>query len=641
MCGIAGYSLSPSEGATRPDLRTMVRLLTHRGPDDDGHYENGPVGMGMRRLSIIDLETGHQPMTNEGGTVRAVFNGEVYNYRELRALLEAKGHRFSTRSDTEVLVHGYEEWGEDLPGHLRGMFAFAIYDQRESGEAGLRSPVPGRLFLARDHFGIKPLYYAEIDGTFAFASEIKSILALPGIARDIDPEALGPYLSFLYVPEPRTMFKGIHALPPAHALTVRDGHVSVRRYWTFQPATDRYASPREAIGEIRTVFEDSVRTMLVADVPLGLFLSGGIDSASILAMMSRHVEGPVQTFSIGFGPREKHWDELEAARRVASFFKAEHREFQVTPDVVDLLPQVIRHFDQPFANPTALILYLLSGEARHYVKVALAGTGGDEMFAGYPRYVGMGLYQKYRHLPSFLRRGVAALSHQFSRDAMDGRLWPQRVRRFLEGSALSFEDCYIGFLSTHEGTRTGALFTAEFLNGMNDSDASAFIRPYLKEEKGLPEMERLMVADLNTYLPYNQLVYGDRMSMARSLEMRVPFVDQRLIEIAGSIPLRWKIPGGVTKGLFREAMAPFLPREVIDAPKRGLNLPIALWLRRDLRDWMHSLLSPERLGRRGYFRPEAVKSMIEEHEGGRRDHSLFIWALVVLEIWHQIYIDDK
>jgi asparagine synthase (glutamine-hydrolysing) len=630
----------------RPDLQGMMRLLTHRGPDDEGYYQNTHMGMGMRRLSIIDLATGHQPITNEAGNVWVVFNGEIYNYRELRSVLEAKGHHFSTRSDTEVLVHGFEEWEEDLPKHLRGMFAFAIYDQRSARElpsgastAGLRSSIPGRLFLARDHFGVKPLYYADVDGTFLFASEIKSILALPGISREIDPEALRSYLSFLYVPEPRTIFKSIHALPPSHSVTIQEGKISIRQYWRFQPSPKYHRSHRDTVDDIRSVFEDSVRSMLVSDVPLGLFLSGGIDSASILAMMCRHVDGPVKTFSIGFGAKARHWDELDAARHVASFFKTDHHEFRLEPDVVGLIPHVVQHFDQPFGNPTSVILYLLSGEARKHVKVALAGTGGDEMFAGYPRYVGMWLFKKYRCLPAFLRQGAAELSRQLARDSMDGRPWPQRIRRFLEGGAMSFEDCYVSFLSGQENGRMQDMFTPEFQSSLNGTDSAAFLRPYLDGNQDLSELERLMLADLNTYLPYNQLVYGDRMSMAQSLEVRVPFVDQHLIEIAGSIPLQHKIPWGVTKGLFREAMAPFLPREVISAPKKGLNLPIALWLREDLKEWKHSLLSVERLRRRGYFRPEAVKRIIEEHEGGRRDNSLFIWALLILEIWHQLYVD--
>jgi asparagine synthase (glutamine-hydrolysing) len=646
MCGIAGYISTSPQVNIRPYLQGMVRLLTHRGPDDEGYYQNALMGMGMRRLSIIDLATGHQPITNEDETVHVVFNGEIYNYRELRSVLEAKGHRFSTQSDTEVLVHGYEEWEEGLPKHLRGMFAFAIYDQRPGGDlpsgvtsAGLRSSVPGHLFLARDHFGIKPLYYAEIDGTFVFASEIKSLLAVPGISRDIDPEALNSYLSFLYVPEPRTIFKAVRALPPAHSLILKDGKVSIRHYWSFQLSTRQPLPRQDAVERIRAVFEDSVQSMLVSDVSLGLFLSGGIDSASILAMMNRHVDGPVKTFSIGFGEKEKHWDELESARHVASFFKTDHHEFRLDPDVVGLIPQVLRHFDQPFANPTALILYLLSGEARQYVKVALAGTGGDEMFAGYPRYVGMYLYQKYRYLPAFLRQGAKALSHQLAKDSMDGRLWPQRIRRFLEGGAMSFGDCYVGFLSDQEDGRIQAMFTPEFRSSLNSTDSAAFLRAYLDGSQGVPELEQLMLADLNTYLPYNQLVYGDRMSMAQSLEVRVPFVDQRLVEVAGSIPLSRKIPWGVTKGLFREAMGSFLPREIVNAPKKGLNLPISLWLRGDLRGWTHSLLSEERVRRRGYLRPEAVKAVVEEHERGRRDNSLFIWALLIFEKWHELYID--
>jgi asparagine synthase (glutamine-hydrolysing) len=648
MCGIAGYISKSSDMNIHPDLKGMVRLLTHRGPDDEGYYQNTHMGMGIRRLSIIDLKTGRQPITNEDETVWVVFNGEIYNYRELRSLLETKGHRFTTRSDTEVLVHGYEEWGEGLPKHLRGMFAFAIYDQRPARElpsgvstAGFRSSIPGHLFLARDHFGVKPLYYAEVDGTFLFASEIKSILALPEISREIDPQALCSYLSFLYVPEPRTIFKAIRALPPAHSLTLEKGRASVRQYWKFQPSPNYHQSHRDTVDGIRAVFEDSVQAMLVSDVPLGLFLSGGIDSASILAMMCRHVDGPVKTFSIGFGAKEKHWDELDAARRVASFFRTDHHEFRLEPDVVGLIPQVVRHFDQPFANPTSVILYLLSGETRQHVKVALAGTGGDEMFAGYPRYVGMCLYQKYRYLPAFLRQGVAALSHQLAHDSMDGRPWPQRVRRFLEGGAMSFEDCYVSLLSGQGSDRIVTMFTPEFQSSLNGTDGAAFLRPYLDGSQDVPELEQLMLADLNTYLPYNQLVYGDRMSMAQSLEVRVPFVDQHLVDLARNIPLHHKIPWGVTKGLFREAMAPFLPREVINAPKKGLNLPISLWLREDLREWMHSLLSAERVRRRGYLRPEAVKTIIEEHERGRRDNSLFIWALLILEKWHELYIDGQ
>jgi asparagine synthase (glutamine-hydrolysing) len=312
----------------------------------------------------------------------------------------------------------------------------------------------------------------------------------------------------------------------------------------------------------------------------------------------------------------------------------------VKPDIARLLPEVLWHFDQPFANPTAVVLYMLSGEARRYVKVVLAGTGGDEMFAGYPRYLGMLFYQQYRHLPAFLRQGAATLACRLLRDSTDGYPGPQRVRRFLEGGAMPFDACYLRLLVALDDKWKRALYTGELKHELLDLDTADFIHPYLSSSCDLPELERLMLADIHSYLPYNQLTYGDRMSMAQSLEVRVPFVDQRLVEVAGGIPLRWKMSGGKTKGLFRRAMAPFLPSEIVQAPKRGLNLPIALWFRRDLRDWVRSLLSPERLRRRGYFRPEAVVSLLEEHETGRRDHSLLIWALVVLEVWQQMYVDN-
>ncbi len=633
MCGICGYYNLSLFRRTEHDLVQATRLLMHRGPDEEGYYQDEQAGLGVRRLSIIDLQTGRQPVPNETKTVWVAFNGEIYNYRELRRDLEKKGHAFATRSDTEVLVHGYEEWGEDLPLHLRGMFAFAIYDQRPSASV--------RLFLARDHFGIKPLYYARVNGSLLFASEIKSILSDPRVSREIDREAIDPYLTLLYIPEPRTIFRSIRSLPPAHRLVCEEGDVRISRYWDFEPQVGRYANPEEAKEEIRVVLEDSVRSMLVSDVPLGLFLSGGMDSASILALIARHTKEPVQTFSLGFGHGEKSWDELEPASRIASFFRAEHHEFRVTPDIVQLLPRVIGHFDQPFANPTALLLYLLSGETRRYVKVALAGTGGDEMFAGYPRYPGMLLYQRYRHLPEILRRFAVYCAGSLRYNSLEGSLKARRIRRFLEGGMLTFEDCYLHFLEVLNRKSREEVYTPAFRDSLGIEDPLGFIRSLLRGGNGLPPSEKLMTADVQSYLPFNQLAYGDRMSMAQSLEVRVPFVDQQLIQVAGGIPLSWKLRGGRTKGLFREAVTSLLPSEVLKYPKRGLNLPLSTWLRGELFGWMGALLSAERVSQRGYFRPEAVESLIEAHRSGRQDHSLFLWALIVLEIWQQIYVDGR
>ena len=629
MCGIAGYvRLSQTANTPAPpNLQRMVRSFMHRGPDSEGFHQTPDVGLGMRRLAIIDLATGDQPMHSEDGRLTVVQNGEIYNFRQLRHQLEDRGHRFRTQSDTEVLLHGYAEWGDALPERLRGMFAVATWDAERQ-----------RLFLARDHFGIKPLYYCQLNGYLCFASEIKSLLAL-GVSREVDADALDRYLSFLYVPEPSTIFKDIHAVPPGHTLTCQDGEVTLRRFYRYQPTTGRFANRTQAMETVREVFADSVEAMMVSDVPIGLFLSAGIDSAGILAMMARVSDAPVRTFSIGFGAAERHWDELDGAQQLADQFGSEHHAFRVEPDIAQQLPDIVRHFDQPFANPTSLILDLLSKETRRHVKVALSGTGGDELFAGYPRYLGMTLYRRYALLPQPLRRAAAALGRAVLRDRSDGRLTVQRARRFLDSGALPFDDSYARMLVILEEERKRSLYTDAFTHQLQGSSAD-FIRQQLQDTPAkTPPLEMLLATDIATYLPFNQLAYGDRMSMKQSLELRVPFVDQRLAEVAAAIPLAWHLEGNTTKALLREAMLPFLPQNIVKAPKRGLNLPIALWFRGALRPWLEERLSPQRLEARGYLRPDAVQQVLGEHLQGRRDHSLFLWALAVLETWFEIYVD--
>ncbi len=628
MCGIVGYYSLTSSCSAVPDLEAMTDVLVHRGPDDRGSYRDGPVGLGMCRLSIIDLVNGRQPIANETGRLQVVFNGEIYNYRELRAELTACGHVWSTDSDTEAIVHGYEEWGDEVVTRLRGRFAFALWDgDRE------------RLLLARDPFGVKPLYYTSAAGWLLFASEIKSLLLFPQVARRPDMRAIDQYLSFLYIPAPRTIFEGIFELAPGHLLTCQVGRFAVRRYYQLALEEPDRASETELLERIRAAFEESVAAMLVSDVPLGAFLSGGIDSSSIVAMARRHTAAPVKTFSIGFGTRERHWDELESARRVAEFYGTEHRAFRVAPDIVELLPQVIWHFDQPFANPTAVLMLLLSRETRRHVKVALAGTGGDELFAGYPRYLGMQAYAYYRRLPRSLRNGLSGMANRLLRDSSDGRLGAQRARRFLAGGSLSFEECYLRWLAAIDDSRKAELYDDGMRAALGPSDTFDFIRPLLQDEKSGPESERLFLTDFQTYLPFNQLAYADRMSMAASLEVRVPFVDQRLVQAVRSIPLRERLSGRTTKGLFRKAMAPLLPPWILQTPKQGLNAPVTLWFRHDLRKWVHSLLSPEVITARGIFRPEPISRLMAEQEAGTRDHSLVIWALVVLELWQRMYLD--
>ena len=625
MCGITGYLRLNSRQSSLPDLQAMTRVIAHRGPDEDGFYTDARVGLGMRRLSIIDLAGGKQPMMNERGDLHLIHNGEIYNYRELRAELSARGHVFKTNSDTETIVHGYEEWGDELANHLRGMFAFALWDVPRE-----------RLLLARDHFGIKPLFYTQAEGVLLFGSEIKTLLLYPSVQREIDLRALDQYLSFLYVPAPRTIFKNIFELPPGHLLVADSRDIVVQRY--YQPQLDpQPISERAAIEKIRAAFEDSVRAMLISDVPLGAFLSGGIDSASIVAMMKRQTPQPVKTFSIGFGAREKNWDETEAAQRVAQFFGTEHHTFRVTPDIVALLPQMVRHFDQPFANPTAVLMLLLARETRQHVTVALAGTGGDELFAGYPRYLGMQAFAYYQRLPASVRSGLARLANVLVRDATDGNLWAQRARRFFAGGAMPFDECYLRWLVSIEQPRKRELYSAPIREALRDADTFDFIRPYLRESSDTS----LTLTDVQTYLPFNQLHYADRMSMAASLEVRVPFVDQRLFEAVSDIPLRLKLSGRTTKGLFRKVMAPFLPPEILHAPKLGLNAPVAMWFRNELKEWVHTLLAPEAIRARGYFEPESVQRILAEQDAGMRDHSLLIWALLVLEVWCREYVDGS
>lgn len=625
MCGIAGYCLLTQNAEVPFDWTGMVATLVHRGPDEEGFYQNARVGLGSRRLSIIDLAGGTQPLTNERGDVFAFQNGEIYNYRELRAALETRGHRFRTSSDTETLAHGYEEWGDEVVTHLRAMFALAIWDNAQQ-----------RLLLARDHFGIKPLFYTTIAGVLYYASEIKALLLHPRLRRELDVRALDQYLSFLYIPAPRTIFQNIFELPPAHRLIVQDGRVRVERYWSPSPATLR--AERIDREQIAAAFEDSVRAQMVSDVPLGAFLSGGIDSAAIVAMMKRHTEQPVKTFTLGFGAAEGHWDETESAARVAQHYGTEHHAFRIEPNIVELVPQVVAHFDQPFANPTAVLLLLLSRETRKHVTVALAGTGGDELFAGYPRYVGMLAYQQYQYVPQFARQAAANAVRAFARDATNGQLQAQRLRRFFEGGALPFDECYLRWLVAIDSPRKRALYSADTQRQLQNADTFDFIRPLLEDESLAPT-ERLLPTDFQTYLPFNQLAYADRMSMAASLEVRVPFVDQTLFDVVKNIPLRDKVPGMQTKALFRQALAPALPPFILDAPKTGLNLPIALWFRGALREWLHNLLSPQNIRARALFDTAAIQTILNEHDAGRRDHSLFLWGLAMLEVWQRMYLD--
>jgi asparagine synthase (glutamine-hydrolysing) len=632
VCGIAGAI----NWGDRETVLAMTEALAHRGPDDQGLWEGRTsdgvwVGLGHRRLSIIDLSpAGHQPMSNEDGRFWVVFNGEIYNFQELRKELLQKGHRFRSNSDTEVILHLYETLGEGCLEHLRGMFAFGIWDCERQ-----------ELFLARDRLGIKPLYYAERGGRLLFASELKAILKHPEIGREVDYQALHEYLTYLYIPPPRTIYKDIQSLPPGHFLAWRGGIARKERYWRLPE--DRLEGEEEDLtGQLRSLLEESVRLRMISDVPVGAFLSGGVDSSGIVGLMARQTSHPVQTFSIGFSERARLYNELEYARCVAKHFGTDHHEILVEPDAVSLLPKMVEGFDEPFGNPTAFLVYLLSEFTRRHVTVALAGDGGDEVFGGYPRYKGAALSRFYRTIPRWFRRATFEQVAAFIPESSRGRHGLRRFREFVQGSALSPEDMYCNWVTYYTDGMKAELYSQEMAGRVEGQDSYEFLKGLFREA-GQRErdtlFDRITAVDLQSFLPCNLLAYTDRMSMAHALEVRVPFTDHKLVEFATRLFPALRLRGMQDKYLLKKAVGDLLPEAVLKRKKLGFNPPMALWLKEDLHDLVRDCLSEEVVRRRGYFRPEAVRSLLYLHQSGRRDLSLHIWALLVLEVWHRMYLD--
>jgi asparagine synthase (glutamine-hydrolysing) len=617
MCGIAGLVGRPDPGL----LRGMARILAHRGPDDEGFYEADGVGLAARRLKIIDLVGGRQPLASEDGGCRLVFNGEIYNFRELRERLERKGHRFGSRTDGESIVHLYEEEGDGCLRHLEGMFAFALWD-------GARR----RLLLARDPLGIKPLYYREEGGRLAFASELKALLLDPACPREVDPEALAAYLTFLYVPSPLSIFRGIRKLPPGHALVFEDGQARVAPYWdlAFPPA--RLGDRREAGRLVLAALEDSVRRHLVADVPLGVFLSSGMDSSTVVALMRRVTGGPIKTFTLDF--EEEGFGEAAAARPVARAFHTEHREHTVRPRVADLLPRLVWHLDEPLGDASLIMTALISELARREVTVALSGIGGDELFFGYPRYAGAKLARFYDAVPRPLRRWAGRLARWIP-DSPRSDNPPGRARRFLEGGWLPPGERYLSWVSVLSPEALAALLP----DGSGAGQPRDLHREHLARGPRDGVADLLLYLDLKTYLPDDLLMLGDKMSMAASLELRVPFCDRRLVESVAQLAPEVRAPGLRLKGFLREVMGPILPAETLDRPKRGFSLPLARWFRGPLRSLAEDLLGEARLRQAGLVDAAAARGLLAEHLRGRRGHEDALFALVVLELWRAQYLE--
>ena len=629
MCGIGGkLYFDPARAVEYHVLERMNAVQAHRGPDDSGIYCEGAVGLAHRRLSIIDLSpAGHQPMANEDGTVWIVFNGEIYNFQTLRSRLAGGGHRFRSHTDTEVLLHLYEEQGVGCLELLRGMFAFAIWD------------APRRLlFLARDRLGKKPLCYQQDAEAFRFASEAKAILQDSAVEARPDPAGISQYLTYGYVPSPGSAFQGMRKLPPAHYLLCRDGTVEVVRYWRLRRGQKLERPDGEWCQEIVTRLEEAVRLRLISDVPLGAFLSGGIDSSAVVAMMSHASSKPVKTFSIGF--EEPEYDELHYARLVAERFGTEHHELVVRPDAAAVLPKLAWHYDEPFGDSSAVPTYYVAQMTRRYVTVALNGDAGDENFGGYDRYVANLLAASFDRWP-----GAELFRHAIRWGLY---LWPlssrrtsllSRGRRFLDGLTEVPERRYARWFCHFYGERKDDLLSPEFRASLNGADALDLLLTAYRESDAPDFVDATLGVDAALYLPDDLLVKVDIASMAHSLEARSPFLDHEFMEFAATIPSHLKVRGRTKKYILKRALADLLPETILHRPKMGFGVPIDHWLRHELRDLAYdTLLGPRCLGR-GYFLPETVRRLLDEHVHRRRNWHYLLWTLLMLELWHRTYVD--
>lgn len=626
MCGITGIVNQKSGIIDVAQLQRMCATLRHRGPDEDGFHVDNGIGLAMRRLRIVDLATGQQPIANEDGTVWVIFNGEIYNHRPIRHTLQQQGHSFRTQSDTEVIVHAYEAYGEACVEQFNGMFAFAIWDAPRR-----------KLFLARDRLGIKPLYYWSDGHQLVFGSELKAILAHHAPPRTLSPDAIDHFLTLEYIPAPLTIFENIYKLPAGHTLTFDERGLVIKRYWDVPFDDNPIQSENEAVATLRDMLQDAVQIRLMSDVPLGALLSGGIDSSAIVQAMSTTMTEPVKTFSIGFG--DPTYNELPYARLAANAFGTEHHEACLEPDIVDLAHRLVCHLDEPLGDFSIMPTFLVSQMARQHVTVALAGDGGDELFAGYDTYVAQAMAQRYeRVLPTAVReRFVPDIAARFKpRPAKKGAV--NKAKRFVEGAALPPQlqhTRWMMFLSSAERT---ALYRPNFAATITNTPQATMIDHFARVKQRDPLTQQQYV-DVNTYLVDNILTKVDRMSMATSLEVRVPFLDHRIVEFALNLPPHLKLRRGQTKWLLRRAMAERLPQPIIDKPKEGFSIPMKHWLRSTLKPLMLDTLSAETVTRRGLFNPITIDKWIDAHLAGSANHSHRLWALMVLELWQQAVLD--
>ncbi len=627
MCGIVGFVNNSGRAAVRDVAERMNASIVHRGPDQDGFHVEGPVALAMRRLAIIDLSGGRQPIYSHDRSSVIVFNGEIYNFLELKADLEKRGERFETNSDTEVLLRLYDIHGADCVKHLRGMFAFAIWDERDRS-----------LFIARDRVGKKPLLYSHRpNGDFIFGSEFSALLSHPDVGRDVDPVAVDDYVSFLCVPAPKTAFKEIRKLEPAHWLRWKDGSVVTHRYWSPDFSKKLRIDEEEAVEETTRLLREATRLRMISDVPLGAFLSGGVDSSTVVALMAQESSRPVKTFSIGF--EEQDFSELKYARMVAEHVGAEFNEFVVKPNALEILPTLVEHYGEPYADSSAIPTFYVSRETRKHVTVALNGDGGDESFAGYERHAAMLIADIYRRIPGPVRKlliegpvnmlPVSALRRSRIRDA----------QRFFRAANLPATERYYRWMTSFPREEKAELYTDDFRSRIIGNDAAEVLGGWLRSSEGLGTLDSVLLTDQMTYLPNDLLVKVDIASMANSLEARSPFLDHKVIEFAASLPANVKMRRFETKSLLKKVAANLVPREVVYRRKMGFGVPIGAWFRGEMKDFVSDVLLSDASLQRNIIRPEMLRRYVGEHIRGEKDHAFQLWTLLMLELWFRRFID--
>jgi len=629
MCGINGLLYKRKSRMEKGMVTLMNNAMIHRGPDEEGIYENNDIALGMRRLRIIDLNTGGQPVYNEKKDIVTIFNGEIYNFRELRKDLENKGHRFYTNSDTEVIVHQYEEDGERCVEKFRGMFAIALWDS-----------VKKKLLLMRDRLGIKPLFYFENYDYFAFSSEIKGLLILPGIERKIDINSLSDYFSLLYVPTPNTIFENIKQIPAGHVLIHNIKEKRFEKYWEIENVKQSNVSESDQIDEFIELFKESVKLRLISDVPLGSFLSGGIDSSLIVAMMSE-MKTSVETFSIGYPKGDEYFDERKYAKIISAKYGTEHHELIIEPDLATDTEKIIRSFDEPFADASAIPNYYLAKYTRNYVTVSLSGLGGDELAGGYERYLGHILAGYYQKMPDIIIKRILPKVAEWIPDTRNGDAYAQRLKRFIRTGYLPSVERYFNIIARYNEEEKRELFTKDIIGTLEKHQSLDTLNNIECHIAEADQLTKLILLDMKSYMVDDLLKLTDRMSMAHSLEVRVPFLDHKLVEYFFRVPSNMKIRKLEKKYILKRAAERYLPKDNIYRQKKGFSVPLVLWFRGKLKEYVREVLSKSSIEKLGYFEYDYVNRVMNEHFERKSNNDEKIWALIVFLLWHHEYIENR